>query len=273
MVDKEATMKGKTVNIEADVRRPGPAAKCAALGPVGPLPVAAAIFVLAATLATAALGDDATGATAEPAALAEPTAADVAPLRPFRFHVGYGMGYFRPADVNAYIASLEKADHPGLQTTTEMRLLMSGELSVAYYPWRFLGVRPNFAYYFSPQVITVGYGTAKGLWLHSVSSGLALDLAYDQGKLARFFASPGVSVDVGWFEGYSASGLGLSLALGADFSYGQARARGFYVAVLLRRAKLGVDPQPIAAAPSTAVMIHNLDFTSIIFCLGFQMGI
>ena len=235
------------------------------------MPVAAATFIVTAALAAVALGEETTTTTPSPAVPDPPSppAPDVAPLRPFRFRAGLGLGYFRPADVNNYIASLEKADHPAIQSTDEMRLLVSGELSVTYYPWRFLGIRPAFAYYFSPYVITVGSGTARGLWLHSVSPGFGLDLAYDEGKLARLFASPGVSYDEGWFEGYSASGLGMSLALGAAFSYGQGRAKGFYVAVLLRRAKLGIGHRP--DTPSTVTM-NNLDFTSIIFCAGFQMG-
>jgi hypothetical protein len=254
----------------ASGKRPGSAAARAFSRRVGRVPVAAAAFVSAAALAATALGEET--ATVSPAAptAASPPSPDIAPLRPFRFRVAYGLGYFRPADVNGYINSIANSDPSVAREDSDMKLLLSGELSVAYYPIRYFGIRPTIAYHFSPQVVTVGYGTARGFWLHSISRGLAFELAYDQGGLARFFASPGVSYDVGWFEGYSASGLGLSLALGTDLSFGQAHAKGVYLAVLLRRAKLGIGRRPNTPGEVT---MNNLDFTSLIFCLGFQMGI
>jgi len=118
--------------------------------------------------------------------------------------------------------------------------------------------------------MTVSGGSSQMFWLHSVAPGLSLDFAYDEGKLPRFFASPGIAYQLAWFEGYSASGLGLTLALGADLSFGAARAKGVYVALVGRLANLTFSSRP--STPSTEP-VNKLDFSSVLVCVGFQMGI
>ena len=80
----------------------------------------------------------------------------------------------------------------------------------------------------------------------------------------------GVSRQLAWFDGYAASGLGLSLAVGAEFSFGEARAKGAYAAMVVRNAKLGITRRP--DSPSSVTM-NDLDLTSVLFCGGFQMGL
>lgn len=199
--------------------------------------------------------------------VAEP--AGPAPFRPLRFRAAFGMGYFDPSDVNDYIESKVPSNAYAVQGFSEMILLMSAEASVAYYPSRFFGVRPTATYLFSPKAIEVAGGSSQAFWLHSIAPGLSLDFAFDQGKLARFFASPGIAYQVGWLDDYSASGLGFTFAAGADLSFGQARKKGLYLAAVFRRAKLGIGSQP----PVGSVQMNDLDFTSLLFCVGFQTGV
>ena len=180
------------------------------------------------------------------------------------------MGYFNPADVNDYLESQVPSNAVAVQGFSEMVLLMSVEGSFAYHPNRFFGVRPTATYLFSPKVIEVSGGSTQGFWLHSIAPGLSLDFTYDQGKLARFFVSPGIAYQLGWLDDYSASGLGFTLAVGADLSFGQARAKGIYVAAVFRRAKLGIDSRP--AVDSSTAGMDDLDFTSFLICVGFQTG-
>ena len=207
-----------------------------------------------------------------PEVIEEPTAPVIAPNRPLRFRINYGMGYFNPSDVNAYLKSKVPSNAYAVQGFSDMVLLLAGEVSVAYYPIRYVGIRPNAVYLFSPKVITVSGGSTEGFWLHSMAPGLSLDFAWDEGKLPRLFASPGLSYQAAWFEGYSASGLGLTLALGAELSFGQARSKGLYLALVLRKAKLAINGRPVSDGTNSVAMNH-LDFTSVLFCLGFQTGI
>jgi hypothetical protein len=179
------------------------------------------------------------------------------------------MGPFDPKDVNAYMKTQVPSNAYAEQGFPEMVLLMSAGASVAYYPARFFGVRPNVVYLFSPKVLTVQGGTSEGFWLHSLAPGLSIDFAFDQGKLPRFFVSPGVSYHLAWFEGYSASGLGLSVALGAELSFGQTRRKGISLALVLRTADLDINGRP---STSSRVAMNSLDFTSVLFCVGFQTG-
>jgi hypothetical protein len=201
----------------------------------------------------------------------EPAAPAIAPHRPFRFRADFGMGYFNPSDVNAYIKDQVPSNAVAKQGFSEMVMLMSAGVSVAYYPIRFIGIRPNLVYLFAPKLITVEGGSSEGFWLHSLAPGFSLDLAFDQGKLARFFVSPGLSYHLGWFEGYGASGLGLSLALGAELSFGSTRKKGISIALVMRSADLDVKSGPEVA--SNAVVVDDLDFSSVLVCVGFQLGI
>ena len=205
----------------------------------------------------------------EPPELAEPAAPAIAPLRPLRFRADFGIGYFNPSDVNAYIKSKVPSNAYAVQGFSDMIMLMSIETSIAYYPVRFFGIRPTATYLFAPKLITVSDGTTEGYWLHSVAPGLSLDFAYDEGKLARLFMSPGIAYQLGWLDGYSASGVGFTVAAGADLSFGQARAKGVYLAGVFRAAKLGTSSRPDAAR---SVVLNHLDFTSFLFCVGFQLG-
>jgi hypothetical protein len=181
------------------------------------------------------------------------------------------MGYFNPSDVNDYLESKVPSNAVAVQGFSDMILLMSAEASIAYYPARFFGIRPTATYLFAPKVIEVSGGSSEGFWLHSVAPGLALDFTFDEGKLARFFASPGIAYQLGWFDDYSASGLGFTLAGGAELSFGQARKKGIYLAAVFRRAKLGISSRP--STTTSSVRMDDLDFTSLLFCVGFQTGI
>jgi hypothetical protein len=199
----------------------------------------------------------------------EPAAPAIAPHRPIRFRADFGMGGFNPKDVNEYMKSQIPSNAYQTSGFSEMIMLMSASASVAYYPARFFGVRANGVYLFAPKVITVQGGTTEGFWLHSLAPALSLDFAFDQGKLARFFASPGIAYQVAWFEGYGASGLGLTLALGAELSFGQSRAKGISISLVLRKADLDIESRPSA---SSSVPMNSLDFTSVLVCVGFQTG-
>jgi hypothetical protein len=207
---------------------------------------------------------------AAPETVEEPDLPAIAPHRPFRFRADFGMGYFNPSDVNAYLEDQVPSNAVMTQGFSEMILLMSTGVSLAYYPIRSVGVRPNLVYLFAPKVMTVTGGSSEAFLLHSLAPGLSLDLALDEGKLPRFFASPGIAYHLGWFEGYGASGLGFSLAVGAELSFGQARRQGVSLTLVARRAKLGIGDRP--STPSGVVM-DNLDFTSVLFCVGFQRGL
>jgi hypothetical protein len=195
----------------------------------------------------------------------------IAVHRPVRMRLGYGMGGFNPSDVNNWMKARLPSNAVVQSGVSDMVLLLSLDASAAYYPARFIGIRPNVSYLFSPKVVSDG-NTSQSYWLHSLAPGLSLDLAFDQGKLARFFASPGVSYHLAWFEGYQASGVGLSLAVGAELSFGAQRSKGISLALVFRSADLGVSTRPSSALDRNPA-INNLDFSSVLFCAGFQTGI
>ena len=109
-------------------------------------------------------------------------------------------------------------------------------------------------------------------YLHSLAPGLSVDLAYDEGQLARFFLSPGIAYQWAWFEGFGATGLGLTLAMGAELSFGAKRSKGVSVALVFRSANLDVSTRPSSSTDSTP-NINHLDFSSILLCVGFQLGL
>lgn len=204
----------------------------------------------------------------ESASAVGPSALETAPHRPLRFRADLGFGYFKPADVNRYLDS--KASKSSYYSSPDMNLLLVGEVSVAYYPVRFMGIRPTAAYFLSNTAVYETTGGSNTYALSSVATGLSLDVAYDDGNLVRLIASPGISRQLAWLDGYAASGLGLSIAVGAEFSFGQARAKGAYAAMVVRSAKLGITRRPESVS---TVTMSDLDLTSVLFCGGFQMGI
>jgi hypothetical protein len=186
----------------------------------------------------------------------------VAPFRPFRFKLNLGAGGYDAADVKRYLSSQgEVASSAGV--------LCSFDVSAAYFPVRFLGVRPGLAYFFAANPVHEGWFGSRRYWLNSLAPGLAVDLVVDGGSLARFFASPGLSYQWAWFEGYEAHGLGLELAIGAELSFGQVRAQGLSLALVVRKATLDVSGRP-ASPPPEAPRIDTLDLTSVMLRLGFQ---
>lgn len=191
-----------------------------------------------------------------------------APFRPLRFRFDFGIGYFHPSQVNNYMQAQIPSDADVVSGFSEMVMLLSFDFSVAYYftPW--FGLRPSLLYLFSPKVFVYGDDT-QSYWLHSLAPQLSVDFAIDTGGVARFFASPGLAYQVGWFEGYNAQGVGIELALGADLSFGVARAKGISLALAFRYANLGVSSGP---AYQTTTIGH-LDFTSLLLRVGFQFGI
>jgi len=188
-------------------------------------------------------------------------------FRPFRFRIDYGLGFFSPTDVNNYLKSKIPSDAYVEQGFSDMVLLFQTEASFAYYPLHFLGIRPSLTYLFAPKIYSYG-DSSEGFWLHSLAPGLSVDLTYDTGRLARLFLSPGISYQWGWLDSFSASGLGVTFAGGAELSFGQARSKGLYVAGVLRIANLGVNGQRY----SGEVNVNHLDFTSFMICVGFQFG-
>jgi hypothetical protein len=180
------------------------------------------------------------------------------------------MGGFNPVDVNNWLKTRVPSNASVQSGFSEMVLLLSLDVSAAYYPASFIGIRPNLSYLFSPKVISTS-SSSQSFWLHSLAPGLSLDLTFDQGRLARFFVSPGVSYHLAWFEGYEAKGVGLSVAFGAELSFGAQRAKGISLALVLRSADLGVSAAPSDATERSPI-ITSLDFTSVLFCVGFQTG-
>jgi hypothetical protein len=214
----------------------------------------------------AALPSSGTCPGADSSAAGEPPAAPK--YRPSRFRADLGMGVMSPDDVNAYIKSKMPTDSPDRTDYSSTLLLLSAGASFAYYPAPFLGVRPHLVYLLGLREQRLEPGVVQTFAMHSLVPGLSLDISYDTGKLARYFVSPGISYQLAWFEGFSARGLGLSLALGAELTFGQARVRGMSIALVLRSAEL-----PTTAGPLSSVPMRHLDFTSVLVCVGFQTGI
>ena len=194
-----------------------------------------------------------------------------APFRPVRLRFGYGMGYFHPSQVNNYMkAQVSGADV--VSGFSDMVLLLSLDLSGAYYFTHWFGLRANLVYLFSPKILEIYGGESHTYWLQSLAPGLSLDFAIDTGGIARLFASPGLAYQYASFEDWSAQGVGIELALGTDLSFGVARAKGVSLALVFRYANLGVSSGP-AYTPSYGPRVDHLDFTSLLFRVGFKLGI
>jgi hypothetical protein len=195
----------------------------------------------------------------------------VTPLsRKFAFKIDFGIGGFSPDDVNHYIKQQVPSNAVETQGFSEMVLLLSLDASGAYFPVRFLGIRPNLVYLFAPKVVSIN-GDSRSYWLHSLAPGVAVDFVVDRGGAARFFASPGIAYQFAWFEGYGANGLGLELALGTELSFGRRRAKGISLALVLRAADLDVKSGPAPSFENPA-SVNTLDFSSVMFRVGFQLG-
>ena len=208
-----------------------------------------------------------------------PQRGDVRQVRPaeadprrIAFKANFGIGAFAPDDVNTYIRQRVPSNAIMVQGFTEMVMLFSLDVSGAYFPVRFLGIRPSLLYLFAPKAFTVQGGENQAYWLHSVAPGLSTDLVLDQGRLARFFLSPGVAYQIAWFEGYAARGVGFELALGSELSFGRRRRSGISLALVLRQADLAVVSTPASPPPETTP-IRGLDFSSVMFRVGFQLGV
>jgi hypothetical protein len=197
----------------------------------------------------------------EPAVVADPA------FRRLRLRADGGVGVARPEDVNAYIKSKMPTDSYDRVDYSETILLLSTGVALAYYPAPFLGLRPGVIYLYGVRIQRLEPGLSETFSMHSIAPGLSVDIAFDTGRMARYFVSPGVSYHLAWFEGFSARGLGLSLALGTELSFGQARKSGVSIALVLRSAKLPTTDGPLSRVP-----MRHLDFTSAIVCVGFQTG-
>lgn len=206
-----------------------------------------------------ATNDDSPGASEPPLA---------ASFRPLRLRIDGGVGVLSPKDVNAYIKSKLPGDAYARTNYSNNLLLLSSSASLAYYPARFVGVRPSLAYLLGLREQTLQPGTRDTFSMHSLALGVSLDVAYDTGGLARYFVSPGIAYHLAWFEGFSARGVGLSLALGTELTFGQAHLRGVSIALVVRSAKLPTTDGPLSKVP-----MRDLDFTSVLVCVGFQTGI
>ena len=186
----------------------------------------------------------------------------VAPFRPFRFKLNFGTGGYDAADVKRYLSSQG-------EVASSADVLSSFDVSAAYFPIRFLGVRPGLAYFFAANPVQMGWFGSRRYWLNSLAPGLAVDLVVHEGPFARFFVSPGLSYQWAWFEGYGAHGLGPELAVGAELSFGQAHTQGISIALAVRKATLDVSSRPASPLPE-APPINTLDLTSVMLRLGFQ---
>jgi len=150
-----------------------------------------------------------------------------------------------------------------------MDLLLVGEVSVALLPVRFLGIRPSAAYFISTAAV---YDTTAGL--QDVRSVLGRSRPFirrrlRRGNLVRSSPAPASLVNLPVRRvrrEWPWSVLGGC----AEFSFGQARAKGAYAAMVVRNAKLGITRRP--DSPSSVTM-NDLDLTSVLFCGGFQMGL
>jgi hypothetical protein len=183
------------------------------------------------------------------------------------------MGYFNPGDVNNYMQAQVPSDAVMVSGFSKMVLLLSLDFSAAYYLTPWFGVRPNLLYLFAPKILEVYGGDTHTYWLQSIAPGVSVDFAFDTGGVARWYASPGVAYQYATFEGYTAQGLGLELALGADLSFGVARAKGLSVALVLRYANLGVNSGPATTLTYYSPAIGHLNFSSAIVRVGFQWGL
>jgi hypothetical protein len=218
---------------------------------------------------------------AEPGTPAE-SVSIVAPLAPspidrrWAFKLNYGAGVFSPADANHYADTREHYVHPNQLFVDGFSpgywLLLSLDVSAAYFPESWFGIRPNLVYLFSPRKISAENGGGnEDAWMHSLAPALSLDFVLETRALARYFVSPGVAYQFAWYEGYAARGLGVELALGTELSFGVRRNKGISIALVMRRADLRVHSR--AEVTPASPNIDRLDFSSVMVRGGFQYGL
>ena len=159
------------------------------------------------------------------------------------------------------------------------------EVSAAYYPRRYVGVRPHIAILVPLDDVFAGLlGSGPTYSMSSRSLGLSLDLALDRGRMARYFVSPGLAYHFASFsavvpqyrtgsitETWNADGLGYEIAFGSELSFGMQRTKGISILLVLQRAKLSVSGRP-ASPPVGAPQINTLDFSSVLLQVGYQIA-
>jgi hypothetical protein len=195
------------------------------------------------------------------------------PHRFLRFRIDFGVGVMNPSDINNY-ENNENFGTPSYSKET-WRLTPAIDLSGAYYPTDYFGIRPSFILIMdTPSMLFARLGEG----LQAYAPGLSLDLVRDRRGLARFFVSPGLryyfaSYSADWNDDlrWTAHGIGAELAVGSELSFGEKRAKGISLAIVAQRARLGVSgrPQvPLYSAPA----INTIDLSAIFLRVGFQMG-
>jgi hypothetical protein len=194
-------------------------------------------------------------------------------FRPFRFRIDFGFGGFSPTQVNRYLASKMPSNGIMESGTTDMILIFQLEAAFAYYFIPYLGIRPSVTYLFSPKAFVVQGGSSEGFWLHSIAPGISIDGALPVGRVARLFLSPGLAYQAGWLDSFSASGLGITVTGGVDLSFGTARSKGLYIAGTFRKANLGVSGTTRYNNSSGSGYLTELDFTSFMVSIGFQLSV
>jgi hypothetical protein len=207
-----------------------------------------------------------------------------APFRRFRLRGDFGMGFFHPTDVKNFIKSRNDLGNNGSPCISdESCVVMTIDLSAAYYVQRYLGIRMNLAM-LVPDLISPLMGPGDTYSMGSFVPGLALDFVRDKGGLARYFISPGLEyhwasfqahVPSAWkdvVDSWDAHGLGLELAVGAELSFGPRRKAGLTLALVARRAKLDVSGRP-DSPPVNSPAINTLDFSSVLLVGGFQLSL
>jgi hypothetical protein len=205
---------------------------------------------------------------------ATPAPIEPVPLRPFRLRADMGEGFYRPTQVNNYIKSHSNGD------TTNSDILLLLEVSGAYYPTDYFGIRPSLAYLVNAEGLVGGLMGGADYGLGAIAPGIWFDFVIDTRGLARYFASPGLKYLQASFADntgqapaqWNARGVGYELALGAELSFGVRRQKGISLALVLQRAKLDVSGRSGIPARG-ALSIDTLDFTAALVRVGFQMGI
>jgi hypothetical protein len=228
-------------------------------------------------------GDARYGAESDPTQ----TAPGEARHRPFRLRLELGVGAFNPTDVENFVASQENGNSESILTGGTLPLA-NIEVSAAYYPRRYVGVRPHVAILVPLDQIGDAFtasGSGPTYSMSSCSLGLSLDLTLDRGRMARYFLSPGLAYHFASFsavvpqyrtgsitETWNADGIGYEIAFGSEFSFGERRAKGISISLVLQRVKLPVSSKP-GYLPSGAPPINTLDFSSILLQIGYQMAL
>jgi hypothetical protein len=225
-------------------------------------------------------GDARYGAESDPTQ----TAPGEARHRPFRLRLELGVGIFDPADAENFVASQENGTGESI-LTGRTHPLANIEVSAAYYPRRYVGVRPHIAILVPLDDVFAGLlGSGPTYSMSSRSLGLSLDLALDRGRMARYFVSPGLAYHFASFsavvpqyrtgsitETWNADGLGYEIAFGSELSFGMQRTKGISILLVLQRAKLSVSGRP-ASPPVGAPQINTLDFSSVLLQVGYQIA-